>query len=758
MTTGLDASCFVEVLMELREVFMSKINKNIVVICIAIVCIGISLNMLITGNFKGIFLGNGYKQMLIQLFIWFFLALVGLKKRNILWPGMLLIVFCYLHMMLLPMLAACVYAVLTVLVGRFINHYILKYRDEEQLVLEYFVGMMILTICYAVLSVLQIGSILNIRIFCAVLFLFLFIWQIRMQEYNKDFIRSKCLVSSNMYMKLVMIMLFLMITIGRANISLDYDSMWYGLRASFVLDNTTGIYENLKLVGCVYTYPKGYEIYQLPLASSKSYGFMYAGNILMFMALLYVVYRICRKFLNRESAMWGVVLVAAIPGISNMSITAKPDIMTLLIQLISILFGILFVKKQQGICMGVVIATYVYAQTLKPTSIVFSTSILILVLFICFAYRIRFRFGKTSWILLFITLIDLVFIWARTYIMTGIPATSVWGTIFRALGMQDKYPFASGQISQFRTEGLFSKEVIIATIQRMKEFFFAPNSADTDHIILAWGTVLCTFIVAVILFITVCNMKHLIAKLKEDALTGFLLLLFWGELMGCIMSLWLLTKPDGNYFMLYYCSTVIVGVIFVDKMLIEDMNCSREIISGILGCFVLINISMTGMTNWAWTNHFCEINWINRGFYNHQLEYKTELKKSGCKKIYEIVTESLQNRVLAFAVHPQIERIPCVIESDLDVNYWGNQELMVNQENFLTFIDYIDYDYIMIWNDYVQDETIPFYNISSLFDTNKVEDLVIENGHMLLKMGNNVNEEKSSEMKIAFEKTIREIE
>lgn len=734
---------------------MSKTSKNIALIGIAIVCIGISLNTLVNGGFKGLFLGQGYREMLLQMFVWVFLAFLGYRKRNVLWILILLTLFCYLHMMLFPMVAAIVYTIVTVLVGRVVNIYVLKYKEKEQVLFEYFLGMMVLTIAFAALSAVRLGSVLNIRIFCGVLFPILIIWLFRTKQFQLTDVNKYCTVSKSMYMKFVMVMCFLMVTIGRSNISLDYDSMWYGLRAPFVLSNATGVYENLKLVGCVYTYPKGYEIYQLPLSSSVSYGYMYAGNILMFIVVLYVVYRICRNYLSQEGAMWGVVLVAAIPGVSNMAITAKPDIMTLLIQLLSILFCILFIKEQKGVYMGGIIATYIYSQTLKPTSIVFSSSILVLIIFICLVYRIRPRYGKTSWLLTVIALIDLGVIWARTYIMTGIPATSVWGKIFRAFGMKDKYPFASGQISQFRAGGLFSSEVITATVQRMKEFFFAPNSADTDHIIIAWGSVLCTFVVIFILFSAVCNLKELLVRIKNSVSAGFLTLLFLGELAGCIMSLWLLTKPDGNYFMLYYCSTIIVGIIYVEKMLINEKNYIREIVSGLWTSFIFINVCMTGMINWAWTNHFCDINWINRGFYNHQLEYRTELKQSGCEEIYNLMTEELDNRVLAFSLHPQIERVPCVIESDLDVNFWGNQELMSNQENFLTFIDYVDYDYIMIWNDYVQDDTIPFYNISSLFDTGRVEQLVVENGHMLLKLGRNSDLEKSMSMKDEFEKTIR---
>ena len=43
------------------------------------------------------------------------------------------------------------------------------------------------------------------------------------------------------------------IQLGRMNIELDYDSLHYGLRSAFVLDNGKGLYENLGMMNLVYT-------------------------------------------------------------------------------------------------------------------------------------------------------------------------------------------------------------------------------------------------------------------------------------------------------------------------------------------------------------------------------------------------------------------------------------------------------------------------------------------------------------------------
>ena len=65
---------------------------------------------------------------------------------------------------------------------------------------------------------------------------------------------------------LAFIITMVLIQAGRMNIELDYDSLHYGLRSAYVLDNGKGIYENLGMINLVYTYSKGLEVLVLPLS------------------------------------------------------------------------------------------------------------------------------------------------------------------------------------------------------------------------------------------------------------------------------------------------------------------------------------------------------------------------------------------------------------------------------------------------------------------------------------------------------------
>ncbi len=630
-------------------------------------------------------------------------------------------------------------------------------EHEDRHIFSCFLGMMLLTVLYACLSLFRVGSIFNIKIIDMVLFVLLCIWFMRSRGREGCKRRlNGCLrfsVSKPVYLKLMGVMSFLMIAVGRANNSLDYDSVWYGLRSPYVLNNKTGIYDNLKLVGCVYTYPKGYEVYQLPLSGFDSYGFVYAGNIIMSLAVLYMVYKICKLFVSAEYAVWGALLASAIPGIMNMSVTAKPDIMTLLIQLFIIYSAILLLRKKDSAYAVIILSGYIYTQTLKSSSVIFSTTILLAVIFICFIYKIKPCKSHSARGFLLLSVTDLVLIWYRTYLLTGIPATSIWGGLFRKFGMTDKYPYKSGQISQFRMGSLFDREVLSAVFTRIKEVLFAPNSTDTDHIVIAWGTTLCTFLIFFIVLGIIFSFRKTFFELKKHADLCFIILLAIGEFAGCLLSLWVGTKPDGNYFMLYYSATIICATVYA-RILISDKTFSKNILTGLVIFFLPLNIIFSGAANWAWCSAFSKIEWLNKGYYDHRQEFKDWMNQAGCDQIYDIMSKDPSNRVLAFGVHPSVERVPCVIESELDVTNWGNWELVASVDNFVRFVNFAEYDYIYIAPGYVVKDNSAYDNLCGLFEKDMITSVMKENDHILFTLGENEDHEQSIRMKEQFAEAI----
>lgn len=109
---------------------MKVIIRNVLLIAIAALCIIYPVYTLIIDNGflhwaytdTGVFSSPSGKLML-EVTLWFLIALAGIRWHNVKWIIGVLIVFIYAHVMFLPMLFAVLYCVLTILVGMFLMKY-----------------------------------------------------------------------------------------------------------------------------------------------------------------------------------------------------------------------------------------------------------------------------------------------------------------------------------------------------------------------------------------------------------------------------------------------------------------------------------------------------------------------------------------------------------------------------------------------------------------------------------------------------------
>ena len=678
---------------------------------------------------QGFFYTKVYDVELIlsELVVWTIIMLIGYKKGNTIWLTSILLSFCYVHSMLLPILCAGIYYVLTAIIGKSILKLIFK--KQQNYFDAIFCGMIFFILLYSLTSVFRIGSIENLRKYCifiSIITLFFFIYRICKGKIKieKDNIFSTIYVSKKCYMMLIFIILFFMIQIGRAPQSLDYDSCWYGTRSGFVLDNVSGIYDDLKLVGCVYLYPKGAEIFSLPFSNLKSYTFVTAINIFAAVCIIGMIYRICRLFVDSKKALFGALIGAAIPGIMNMSVTAKPDLLTLFIQLIMIYHFLEFFIYRQGKEWIYIIAAYIFSFNFKPTAVLFSTTILIAGIFVCVVFKIKKKSKLEGYLLLISSIVSLGFVWGRTYILSGIPSGNLLASLFRKLGFIEKYPYNMSPFSPIASDRTLAERILLVC-----EFLFSPKTESGDHLIIAWGTTLCTFLAIVGIVAGVCSLKNIFREKKAKHL--FVLCLLIGEFFGAILMVFVFRKPDGNYFQLYYVVTVISLLVFINW--VEENKIRKYMIKGLIFLFIFLNMAISSSTNWVWCSSFSKLSFINKGYVNHVEEYKQMAKDAGFENIYSLLASDFSNKVYAIATHPDIERIPCVIESSTDVGYWGNPKLLETTESFLEFVKYEEYDYILIDTSYCSISDIDY--IKALIDENMVSEIYNENNYVLLTMG-----------------------
>ena len=161
---------------------------------------------------------------------------------------------------------------------------------------------------------------------------------------------------------------------GRLNHELDYDSLHYGLRSAYVLDNGNGIYKNLGLINLVYTYSKGAEVLVLPLSGTPTYGFVLSFTFWTTIVSVVTAAVMGARFSGKTVGFWTGALVSAIPGIMNMAVSAKSDSITLMCQLIIYDFLCLAVVRE-NIWLIFAVAVYLLSLVYKPTALVYSTAL-----------------------------------------------------------------------------------------------------------------------------------------------------------------------------------------------------------------------------------------------------------------------------------------------------------------------------------------------------------------------------------------------
>lgn len=152
------------------------------------------------------------------------------------------------------------------------------------------------------------------------------------------------------------------------------------------------------------------------------------------------------------------VLTVSVPGIMNMALTAKADLITWLLQLIMLgcFFQYIHVYENHWIFLSGAAGSYFLSLTMKPTSLVFSTAVFGMMGLYLLWFWFHERGGAADLFHHMVRLIGslclpfgaLAGIWARTMKITGMPVTSVFTSIFAWFGFKMKYPFATSELPQ----------------------------------------------------------------------------------------------------------------------------------------------------------------------------------------------------------------------------------------------------------------------------------------------------------------------
>lgn len=535
---------------------------------------------------------------------------------------------------------------------------------------------------------------------------------------------------------LAFIITMVLIQAGRMNIELDYDSLHYGLRSAYVLDNGKGIYENLGMINLVYTYSKGLEVLVLPLSGTPTYGFVLAFSLWCTVGILLLAADIVGRYCGQVKGILAAAILAAIPGIMNMAATAKSDNITLLHQLIIYDF-ICFAlwdgeqgKKSSSAknipWLSMAVSTYLLTLVYKPTALVFSTALGGVALVCLFLTR-RLRVGdRRGFCLLLIPGAAAAGLWYRTWLLTGVPVTSIFAGFFEKAGCRVKYPYTFNHVIG-DPSALTAGEKCSRLWSRVWGILFAPVTEDMAHVIIAWGT----GIVTVFLVIWLAVSWKAGRRGLRHPLNLFDCILIPVLALGSLASIYTLYQVDGNYFILFYAVLVISAL-----RMGWGQNWGpavRRSLSLVLVLFFAVNTAVTCTTGWAGVPGFTPVSLRHMGYYDHRREMLDRRAGEGSLTLSCMFTP--RSRVLAFGRHPRVLDLPCSVQSYYDVTgSGGNVYLVKRLAYFEEFLRYAGTEYFFVEAGYLAGQDRALQMIEDMIAEGSLSDIHYEWGNMTARV------------------------
>ena len=559
---------------------------------------------------------------------------------------------------------------------------------------------------------------------------------------------------------LVFALPFFILQMNRSNVALDYDSLRYGLRSAYVLF-PEGFFSAHGQINSVYSYPKGLELLTYPLNYLPGYGFLLSFSLWTYLALALVFGLLLFHFQkNRKKLYIGILCFFLLSSVGNMSLTMKTDLFTLLLQL-SALYFFLKGKRLQSCFL------LFFSYSFKPTAVVFSTLLGIVFLLTMLLEFFGKRNTKTNtkenininantginsntnhntiqakgekWTSkLPFVLFSLVYtglITLRTFLITGLPFSTTFTGIFKAIGFHVNWPFNLDAHVDYSGE-LSLSESTFSFFRRFFSFLFYPVGEDMEHVAIAWSGVL--FPLILVFGIWRCfslgrkclsgrnslaggnNLPGKNSLLGRNSLAGResflrresgeaslwdylpLSLSFLVIMAFSLLSFVMLWQIDGNYYILWESLALLLcfsGGNLQENNLQEEnaqknlqgerlqeenaqkglMKTSTASSKGFILLlkaffffpFYLAAFLSTITTSWAGAVGFTPIDLANKGYYDHALVELENQGEKGSLPAFSEMAKNPRHHVLAFAETPECYRIPCNVQSITDVEGSG---------------------------------------------------------------------------------------
>ena len=546
--------------------------------------------------------------------------------------------FAYLHAFFLPTIMVAIYFGMIWLLGYTICAYPCKKYDKSPPDLHFCIvsGMAGVILIVAIASAFGFGRPDQLRVLLPCLFFFLLLLQVPGLRRNlKSRERGKRILSSEppgMAEAALVAFLFMTITltICRANLGTDYDSLWYGYRSQYVLAPKGGIFDNAMLPACVYLYSKGIEVLALVFSGLSSWGFISGINIAFVVLTIHALYNTIKRIGGRLPALAVAACVSVVPSFMNMALTAKSDCSTIYLQILAVCYSLTGLRKKDPRLIVKAVCVLLLSYAFKPSSLLFSTTILAVLLLVAFPV-IRHMKARHLWTIL-IGILPVCVLWFRTWYLMGVPCNSLLIGLWTRLGFTVREPYELVSSGTASLSSLLSMDFIRERMIRLVYIFLAPNKETLSHIQIAWWGPLIPLCGIVSVLSIVSQPVSVMRYMRQNAHYAFHTISFFLLTGMSIGTLLLLNRPDGNYYGLL-CVLTVTQLLLEMIRRKEHMGNAPQIL---LSSLLLGNALLLLATSWSWGVGLTPIDLSRKGYYNHEKEYVIpRLHQEGLTEIYE---------------------------------------------------------------------------------------------------------------------------
>lgn len=689
---------------------------------------------------------NTVLEMLLVYWLYLTVLLIPVNKNlwRYIWLVSVFLTLSFLHAFFYAIIVGALYIIMIYLTGYLLNKIIFRYDKNITRQFHFCIATGIggIVLVVGIASALKVGTPQKLRI----LFLSIFIGELVLLRRSIKVVMGQWLTrikveknrDENNKLKMIIALIITMITlvVCRANLGLDYDSIWYGLRSNFVLAPYTGIYDKVILMGCVYTYSKGIEVLTLPFAGLSTYSFIIAVNVVFCIMTLWAVYDLGSSTLPKEYSIIMALLVTLTPAIMNMAITAKSDTVTIYLQVVVLIYAVKTIKERKGIYLAMAFSTLLLSFGFKPSSIVFST--LIVTIIIIFSALLKVKIGVKNMKMLLISLGAIFVLWMRTWIITGYPLTSLLVPIFEKCGFYPKYPYTLPSANTMSVHELFTSGAIWGRLLRLFRIFFKPDAGDICTLEITWWGNLFTVLWIVSMIKIFLNPCKTFIKMKQDTIYAFqtiALVACSAVSVGCML---ILSTPDGNYFMLMQ----ILTYWFIMTEFAEQKYKIKKIVGVLSIPLVACNFLLCIAISTSWLVGATPIDLKNCGYYNHQKLYVEPcLESNSLNELREYLSQQCAagkiRRIISFTGKDQIVHLlPAIIEECAQQQNWA-PDTLASSNDLQKFMTYASVDNILIEKNYISTQEGYLNIITQLVQKGGLKIEYETNEYLLLSVGGN---------------------